>query len=166
MRNKFNLKRDMEYIKIDLDEKSFKIKVLGSVDNPYFCGKDVCELLQFLDAEQALQTYVVSDDKKTFQELVLISNPKFKNISHNEGEEKYITESGVYALLLQSPVKFNKAYRKLICSSLSVSKLKNGEKNTKKLKYNIKNERRRDLREEIITFFKLHTNLCIFKNYK
>lgn len=188
MQNIFNLKENMEYITINLNKKNFIIRISGTVYKPYFCGKDVCELLQYPDAKQALQNHVDSDDKKMLKELVLTSNAysnsvktrlgkTYQNFSHNEGKSIYITESGVYSLLLQSPAKFEKEYKKLICRALLLSMRKNREhfndtkqqteqiiksreKNTKNFKYN-KSEKRRDIREEIITFFKLHTTLCI-----
>jgi prophage antirepressor-like protein len=53
----------------DIGCKKQKIKIAGTYENPYFCGKDVCTLLEYTDVEKALVEHVKPKNKKDLQTI-------------------------------------------------------------------------------------------------
>lgn len=49
-----NLTDCREHMTITLNEKDHQIKLAGTVDDPYFCGKDICGVLMYKDPKMAL----------------------------------------------------------------------------------------------------------------
>ena len=44
------------YVSFDFENKpGQKTKIVGTYDDPYFCGKDVCAILEYIDIKQALK---------------------------------------------------------------------------------------------------------------
>jgi len=44
--------------------KKTDVKVVGTFEDPWFCGRDVCEILEYKDIHQALQKHVQQKSKK------------------------------------------------------------------------------------------------------
>ena len=43
-----------DYVTFDVGEKKKqKVKIVGTFKQPYFCGRDVCEILGYVDLKQA-----------------------------------------------------------------------------------------------------------------
>ena len=58
-------------IQVTLNDGTTKrIRVVGSVCDPHFFGKDVCEIMEITDYKDALQTMVLDDHKTTLKELL------------------------------------------------------------------------------------------------
>jgi prophage antirepressor-like protein len=57
-----NLKDCKEYMVITLNNKDHQVKLAGTIDDPYFCGKDVCIVLGYTAIKISLQKFV---DKMT-----------------------------------------------------------------------------------------------------
>ena len=53
-----------EHMTINVGGRDDRIRLSGTIDNPYFSGKDVCTILGYIDPKDALQRYVDKDDKK------------------------------------------------------------------------------------------------------
>jgi len=54
-----------DYITFDVgSKKDQRIKIVGTHEHPYFCGKDVCNILEYKDIKQALQDNVKEKHKK------------------------------------------------------------------------------------------------------
>ena len=50
---------DADYVTFDVGEKKQqRVKIVGTFKQPYFCGKDVCEILGYVDVYQALHKHV------------------------------------------------------------------------------------------------------------
>lgn len=47
-----NLTECKEYMTIVLNDKQHRIKLAGTVDEPYFCGRDICEVLGYEDVNR------------------------------------------------------------------------------------------------------------------
>jgi prophage antirepressor-like protein len=103
-----NLKDCKEYMTITLGGLEHQIKLGGTVDTPYFCGKDACRVLGNKDPKDALQRYVDYEDKISLQELKKVEGSvpptfflgkRYNNLSHNDGRAVYISEGGLYSLL-------------------------------------------------------------------
>jgi len=43
-----------EYMTITLDDRDHKIKLSGTIEDPYFCGYDVCEILGYKNHKNLL----------------------------------------------------------------------------------------------------------------
>ena len=70
----------------------------GSVQDPWFCGRDVCEILEYENYRNALFKFVNDEHKKSLKDLGVIYSDTPK-ISHNEGQMCYINEAGLYSIL-------------------------------------------------------------------
>ena len=53
-----------EYMTITIGGKEHQIKLSGTIDDPYFCGKDICDILDYKDFKCALKKNVPSKYKK------------------------------------------------------------------------------------------------------
>ena len=43
-----------EYMTITLDDRDHKIKLSGTIEDPYFCSRDLCEILGYKDPKDAI----------------------------------------------------------------------------------------------------------------
>jgi prophage antirepressor-like protein len=64
-----NLRECTEYLTI-MNSTEHQVKLAGTVEDPYFCGKDVCEVLGYRDCKEALWKFVESEDKIQLKKLV------------------------------------------------------------------------------------------------
>ena len=64
-----NLKDCREYMTITLNNKDHRIKLSGTIDDPYFCGRNVCNILGYKNPKDAIQRYVEKEDKKDLKQL-------------------------------------------------------------------------------------------------
>ena len=64
-----NLKDCREYMTITLNNKDHRIKLSGTIDDPYFCGRNVCNILGYKDPKDAIQRYVEKEDKKDLKQF-------------------------------------------------------------------------------------------------
>lgn len=138
-----DLKECREYATVTLGETSHYIKLSGTIDDPYFCGKDVCVVLGYKDPKDALQRYVDKDDKK--QLFMVFNNHTLggsssppqsisedhhtlgkKNFSYREGQTIFVSEAGLYSLILSSQAPFAKEFKKLVCKVILPSIRKHG----------------------------------------
>ena len=117
-----NLNDCREYMTINVNDKDHQIKLAGTIDDPYFCGKDVCEILGYKDIKQALQDNVKPKHKKDLKSLneagvCGLSTPlgsSILKISYNEGKAVYINEPGLYSLIMKSKAQFAEAFQDLV----------------------------------------------------
>ena len=92
--------------------KKTDVKVVGTFEEPWFCGRDVCEILEYKDIKQALQKHVQHKSKKSLkelsEELCVVSTHHFilgsGNLSteYHDGKTFYINVKGLAALLQRS----------------------------------------------------------------
>ncbi len=90
------------------------VKIIGSVNNPWFCGKHVCEILQYTDIKQTLRTHVKPIYKRSYVDI----SSEF-NIEQNantleayrEGKAVYVNEPGLYALIFGSRLETAEKFR-------------------------------------------------------
>jgi MSV199 domain/BRO family, N-terminal domain/T5orf172 domain len=101
-----DLTKCREYLTINMGGRDHQIRLCGTIEDPYFCGRDVCEVLGYKDPKNALFRYVDFEDKKNLKELgfSLNENPNYlgrinHNITHNEGQVPFISEAGLYSLI-------------------------------------------------------------------
>jgi prophage antirepressor-like protein len=132
-----NLNKSTDHITIDLNDKKHQIKIVGTYDDPYFCGKDVCAVLEYSNMKDALQKHVKSNNKKSLSffsnELDSAIHPNslgqnnLKNLDYHTGKAVYISEGGLYQLIMHSKTKFAQAFQDLVCDTILPSIRKHGQ---------------------------------------
>ena len=123
-----NLKDCREYMTITLNNKDHRIKLSGTIDDPYFCGRNVCDILGYKNPKDAIQRYVEKEDKKNLKQFNGSDEPNelgggahpnslgsSEPLNYHEGKTVYINESGLYSLILSSQAPFAKEFKKLVC---------------------------------------------------
>ncbi|MGL5962497.1 MAG: BRO family protein [Cetobacterium sp.] len=98
--NKFNAE-NLEHLNKILTYNNKSVRVFGTNEDPWFCGRDVCEILKYENYRKALFDNVEDDNKKNLKVLCV----QFKltpKITHNEGQMCYINKNGLNQLLLKS----------------------------------------------------------------
>jgi len=123
-----NLNECPDYITFEVDGKQNHVRIVGTNDEPWFCGKDLCVVLEYTNIKQALQINVDDDCKKSLSELVVImtsssetailGKSNLENISYNEGKTVYINEAGLYSLIIGSRAPMAKQFRSLVCKEI------------------------------------------------
>jgi prophage antirepressor-like protein len=132
-----NLKDCKEFMVVTINNKDHQIKLAGTIDDPYFCGQDVCVVLGYVDIRKALQRCVDDkDEKKSLKELnnearaaaapTSMLGKYHKILSFNDGRSVYVSEAGLYNLILSSQAPFAKEFRKLVCKVILPSIRKYG----------------------------------------
>ena len=69
-----------------------KVRIQMIENDPWFCAKDVCDILGFGNPHQAIQTHVEKDDLQKLE--VIDSKGRYQ-------ETNFINESGLYSLILE-----------------------------------------------------------------
>jgi prophage antirepressor-like protein len=55
-----------DFITFDVGaKKDQRIRLVGTHDDPFFCGKDVCKILEYASSKKALQDHVDEDCKRS-----------------------------------------------------------------------------------------------------
>jgi len=129
-----NMKDD--HVSFDVKEKkNQKIKIVGTFENPFFCGKDVCEILEQKDTKDVLQRIdddykkdlkTLSEDLKQLNISNFLGTNNLKDLSYHEGKAIYISEPGLYSLIMRSEVPFAKTFQKIIFTEILPSIRKYG----------------------------------------
>lgn len=112
-----NLKECKEYMTITLNGQKHQIKLAGTVETPYFCYKDISEILGYKNAKDALYRLVDSYDKKSLM----------TTFDYNEGKMAYINEEGLYSLIFACKLPIAKAFKRWVMRDVLPSIRKSGE---------------------------------------
>jgi len=91
----------LEHLNKILTYNNKSVRIFGTNEDPWFCGRDVCEILKYSDYRRSLFDHVEDENKKSLKDLGVEfkSNHKF---THNEGQMCYINKHGLNQLLLKS----------------------------------------------------------------
>ena len=106
-----------------------KIKVCGTVETPWFCGKDVAKVLGYKDTKRALSRHADTDDKTSLSDILRVgdvSSPP-ENLNKNDLKTIYINESGLYSLILRSKLDTAKDFKKWVTKEVLPSIRKTGQ---------------------------------------
>ena len=130
------IKFENNHVFFDFETKpNQQIKIIGSYDDPYFCGKDVCTILEHKDIQKTLfklDSYYKKDlqtiikevqDPESCTSIIGMSNSK---PSYNEGKAIYINEPGLYALIMKSKTSFAETFQKFVYEQILPSIRKKG----------------------------------------
>ena len=117
----YDKKRDMEnkeVMTLVIEGEKYCIKLQGTTEKPYFCGKDVCEVLGYKNIRNALFDHVGKQDKCALSEVnsritsdsqtpLVRLGVDVTNLSHNDKLATYITKTGFEHLLMRSRIVKN-----------------------------------------------------------
>lgn len=70
-----NLNECREVMKIVVDGKAHLVRLAGTTEEPYFCGKDVCDVLGYSNDQKALYNNVKSKYKMDLKSLIEVHPP-------------------------------------------------------------------------------------------
>jgi len=96
-KNEFDA-HNLEHLNKILTYNQKSVRIFGTNEDPWFCGRDVCEILEYENYRKALMVHIKEDCKKNLKEL---RAPKVgtHKIHYNEERLIYINEEGLYNLI-------------------------------------------------------------------
>jgi prophage antirepressor-like protein len=136
-----NLYENRNAMKIVLDGKEHFVKLQGTTEEPYFCGKDVCAILGYSNIKKALLENVKLKHKKELQDFEVgpVAGPtsdsqsqvklgeRLSQLSYNDGKAVYISEPGLYSLIMHSKTPFAEKFQELVYETILPSIRKYGQ---------------------------------------
>jgi prophage antirepressor-like protein len=134
-----NLYENRNSMKIVLDGKDHFVKLQGTTDEPYFCGKDVCAILGYANINDALHKHVKDKHKNTLKEVISAAEStsdsqtlvklgeRHNQLSYNDGKAVYISEPGLYSLIMHSKTPFAEKFQDLVYETILPSIRKYGQ---------------------------------------
>jgi prophage antirepressor-like protein len=119
-----------EFIKEVFRFEDKKVKIVGTYEEPWFCARDVCGILEYKKYRDALYDHVDEEDKKNLYEImngyVVGATPTTPELN-NETKACYITEAGLYDLVMHSRLPNAKRFKKWITKEVLPALRKTGE---------------------------------------
>jgi anti-repressor protein len=99
------------------------LRVVGTVENPLFIGKDIAKMLGYTNSMKAIRDHIEIEDKIIWENI--------QNIWQNESfplklqpQTYLINESGLYSLILRSKLESAKKFKKWVTSEVLPSEMK------------------------------------------
>ena len=146
-------------------EKVFKyeateLPVIKYEDEIWFKAVVVATILKYTNQCKAIRDHVDPEDKKKLSELMSKSKPNESfRLKGNEGNSLYLSESGLYSLVLRSKLESAKEFKQWVTSQVLPSIRKTGRydyctnhKYNNTLTFKIENET--DLHVKVVSFLK------------
>jgi very-short-patch-repair endonuclease len=108
-----DLTKCREHMTVNIGGRDHQIRLSGTIEDPYFCGKDVCKVLGYIDSKQALLLNVDDDDKKNLKNLRSPEPNKLepKNslgssepLTYHTGKAVYISKDGLRQLISRTKI--------------------------------------------------------------
>ncbi len=101
--------QNLEHLNKILNYNSKTVRIFGTndrdslggtlrVQDPWFCGRDICEILEYSDYRKALFKFVDDENKKSLKDLCVV-DPTTHKFHYNEERMTYINEEGLYSLI-------------------------------------------------------------------
>ena len=158
------------YISMSIIEKVFKyeateLPVIKYEDEIWFKAVVVATILKYTNQRKAIRDHVDPEDKRKLSELMSKSkrNESFRlktdPLKGNEGNSLYLSESGLYSLVLRSKLESAKVFKRWVTSEVLPSIRKTGRydyctnhKYNNMLTFKIENET--DLHVKVVSFLK------------
>ena len=99
--------------------QNFKVQYVCVKGNPWFRGNDVAEILGYSRPRNAVKDHVPDKYKNTLENLMLASgSTKTMLPDHNDKIAVFISEAGMYKLVLKSKAKNAEAFSDWVCSEV------------------------------------------------
>jgi len=93
-----------------------EIKMMGTEEDPWFCGRDICDVMGYEHYRRALKTHVKAEDKKSLYEL-MISRVASGDVSvklNNDTSVCYINKHGLARLILKTTKPYDKRFVQML----------------------------------------------------
>jgi len=117
----------------EIDGKKLTIKIVGTSEKPWFKADDVCKALGYAQTHRALINHVKCQYKSSLNDIIDgchdTGHPSFRR--DREGQQPYISEPGVYALIFGSKLPTADAFRTWVFEDVLPSIRQQGEYNLK-----------------------------------
>jgi prophage antirepressor-like protein len=121
----------------------------------YFKGKDIAEYLGYVDTKQTLQKHVDESERIPLEKIINLGGVKMTPPIWNEKNAIYITEPGLYELILCSKKEEAKVFKKFVVKELLPSLRKTGSYNlSNKISFELKTKSKNNNNGNIITNLK------------
>ena len=153
------------YISMSIKEKVFKyeateLPVIKYKDEIWFKAVVVATILKYTNQRKAIRDHVDPEDKRKLSELMPESKRNESvRLKGNEGNSLYLSESGLYSLVLRSKLESAKEFKRWVTSQVLPSIRKTGRydycmnhKYSNMLTFKIENET--DLHVKVVSFLK------------
>jgi prophage antirepressor-like protein len=133
-----DLNKCREYMTVNIGGRDHQIRLSGTIEDPYFCGKDVCKVLGYSNSQDAIFKHVKSKHKKALenlrsnlpnevpQETHCTSLGSNEPLTYNEGKAVYINEPGLYSLIMNSNATFAEEFQDIVYETILPSIRKYG----------------------------------------
>ncbi len=107
------------------DQHPFEVSTLTVDQISWFKGREVAACLGYVNEQQALRKNVDEEDRKTYAELMegVVCETAPPN---QQPHEFYVSESGLYSLVLRSTKEEAKAFKRWVTSEVLPSIRQNG----------------------------------------
>jgi len=117
-----------QFMKELLTFEDQKIKMVGTADEPWFCARDVCNVLGYNDYRQAISIHVDPEDKMSLYELrrswaivfATMAQDRLNEtnsedlILNNETKACYINKKGLADLIIKCKTSYNKGFVQML----------------------------------------------------
>ena len=153
------------YISMSIIEKVFKyeateLPVIKYKDEIWFKAVVVATILKYTNQRKAIRDHVDPEDKRKLSELMPESKRNESvRLKGNEGNSLYLSESGLYSLVLHSKLESAKEFKRWVTSQVLPSIRKTGRydyfmnhKYSNMLTFKIENEN--NLHVKVVSFLK------------
>jgi prophage antirepressor-like protein len=112
----------------EIDGKKISIKIVGTPEKPWFKADDVCKALGYKHSWKALNDHVKAQYKSSLNDIYSGSTESVypKIDPRYEGQQPYITEAGLYALIFASRLPTADAFRTWVFEDVLPSIRKEG----------------------------------------
>lgn len=118
--------QNLDHLNKILTYNNKSVRIVGTNEDPWFCGRDVCEILEYEKYRDVLMNNVESENKKSFKELVVQFNWTTK-FTYNDGKATYINEEGLYSLIFACKLPLAKLFKKWVMKEVLPSIRKTGQ---------------------------------------
>src|SRR5579864_3648063 len=113
----------------EIDGKKLAIKIVGTSEKPWFKADDVCKALGYAITKKALFDHVKAQYKSRLNDIIEgvppAGTPEID--PRYEGQQPYITEAGLYALIFASKLPTADAFRTWVFEEVLPSIRKDGQ---------------------------------------
>ena len=116
--------------KFEIDGVVFQVKIVGTIEHPWFKADDVCKALGYKDVKNAVKQHIkYALDKKSLNDIINGGRraPPSGFRRDREGQQPYISEPGVYALIFGSKLQSAERFRVWVFEEVLPSIRKDGE---------------------------------------
>ena len=126
-----DLEHCRESMTISLNGVDHAVRLAGTIEEPYFCGKDICDVLGYKNSHKALKTHVPSKYKKELSYFNGSNEPNelcpnmghnslgsFEPLTYHDGKVIYVNEPGLYSLIMNSSTKFATMFQELVFETI------------------------------------------------